>query len=76
MPKMVTPTRPTKSSSSSSSSNTSTNSTKRKQPKKRSRISALTCPVNGAGWCPYPFSIEQLEKRLKEKALAASSVHK
>ena len=28
------------------------------------------CPVNGAGWCPYPFSVEQLERRLKEKAAA------
>ena len=23
------------------------------------------CPVNGAGWCPYPFSASQLKKRLK-----------
>lgn len=30
-----------------------------------------TCPVNGAGWCPYPFSISQLKKRLKAKALEA-----
>lgn len=26
------------------------------------------CPANGAGWCPYPFSVAQLKKRLKEKA--------
>lgn len=24
-----------------------------------------TCPVNGAGWCPYPFSVSQLKKKLK-----------
>jgi len=30
-----------------------------------------TCPVNGAGWCPYPFSPEQLKKRLEAKAAAA-----
>jgi len=29
--------------------------------------SALSiCPVNGAGWCPYPFSVAQLKKRLKK----------
>ena len=26
------------------------------------------CPVDGAGWCPYPFSVAQLKKRLKAKA--------
>lgn len=35
-----------------------------------------TCPVNGAGWCPYPFSVEQLERRLKEKAAAAAAKQK
>jgi hypothetical protein len=29
-----------------------------------------TCPINGAGWCPYPFSVEQLERRLKAKMAA------
>ena len=24
------------------------------------------CPVNGAGWCPYPFTASQLKKRLKK----------
>jgi hypothetical protein len=48
-------------------------STKEQSQKKRKRSSILSCPVNGAGWCPYPFSIEQLEKRLKEKALAAAA---
>lgn len=35
------------------------------------RASPLSiCPVNGAGWCPYPFSAKQLERRMKEKAQA------
>lgn len=25
------------------------------------------CPVDGAGWCPYPFSPAQLRRRLKKK---------
>lgn len=32
-----------------------------------------TCPVNGAGWCPYPFSPAQLAKRLKLKAEAQAA---
>ena len=52
-------------------------SKKKKQTKRRgSRSEILSCAVNGAGWCPYPFSIEQLEKRLKEKALAAANAGK
>jgi len=27
--------------------------------------------MNGAGWCPYPFSPAQLQKRLEAKAAAA-----
>lgn len=46
---------------------------KKKSSTKRSAAALATCPVNGAGWCPYPFSPEQLEKRLKAKALAAAS---
>ncbi len=25
------------------------------------------CPVDGAGWCPYPFSPAQLRRRLKKR---------
>ncbi len=32
-----------------------------------------TSTVNGAGWCPYPFSVEQLERRLKERAAAKAA---
>lgn len=35
-----------------------------------------TCPVNGAGWCPYPFSPAQLQKRLKAKAAAQNDLVK
>jgi hypothetical protein len=42
--------------------------------KKTSPYEALaTCPVNGAGWCPYPFSMAQLKRRLKAKAAAAEA---
>jgi hypothetical protein len=44
-------------------------SSKKKHAKKKSISKVLNCPVNGAGWCPYPFSIEQLEKHLRERAL-------
>lgn len=53
--------------------------THKKKPAKSAKkvtASALsTCPVNGAGWCPYPFSVKQLERRMKAKqaALAASA---
>ena len=39
---------------------------------KRSSLALSTCPVGGAGWCPYPFSPEQLERRLKAKAMESS----
>jgi len=38
---------------------------------RRAKVSSAAlakCPVNGAGWCPYPFSVAQLEKRMKAKA--------
>lgn len=42
---------------------------------KRASKALSICPVNGAGWCPYPFSVEQLERRLKEKADAQAAAH-
>lgn len=30
-----------------------------------------TCPTGGGGWCSYPFSAKQLEKRMKAKARLA-----
>ncbi|MBZ0185156.1 MAG: hypothetical protein K8F91_02815 [Candidatus Obscuribacterales bacterium] len=39
---------------------------------KKSRKAGLsmlsTCPTNQAGWCAYPFSPEQLAKRMRAKA--------
>lgn len=47
---------------------------KKTSTKKTAAASALAiCPTNGAGWCPYPFTVEQLERRLKEKAAAAAA---
>jgi hypothetical protein len=44
-------------------------SSRKKASKKFKKQSTLsTCPVGGAGWCAYPFSIKSLEKRLKTKA--------
>lgn len=38
----------------------------KKKPTGKKAADALSiCPVNGAGWCPYPFSAAQLRKRLK-----------
>lgn len=47
--------------------------TKKKTTTKSSAAALAICPTNGAGWCPYPFTVEQLERRLKEKALTAAS---
>ncbi len=49
-----------------------TQTTKAKQSSRKKstgkKTSALsTCPVGSAGWCCYPFSVAQLQKRLKAK---------
>lgn len=46
---------------------TVTASTRKKASRKKSQSPLAMCPTNGAGWCPYPFSVEQLKKRLKKK---------
>ena len=39
-----------------------------RKPASKQRTDALSiCPVDGAGWCPYPFSPAQLAKRLKAR---------
>jgi len=46
---------------------------KKKTPKtsKSKKSNALAiCPINGAGWCPYPFSVKQLERKLRAKLAA------
>jgi hypothetical protein len=38
----------------------------RKRTTTRKKTSAVaTCPIGGAGWCSYPFSAAQLQKRMK-----------
>jgi hypothetical protein len=36
----------------------------RKTASKKGSAALATCPVDFAGWCPYPFSIAQLQKRI------------
>lgn len=36
----------------------------RKPASKKGGVALATCPVDFAGWCPYPFSVEQLQKRI------------
>ncbi len=40
--------------------------TTRKTTSRKADLALSICPVNGAGWCPYPFSVSQLKKRLKK----------
>lgn len=46
-------------------------STAKTQSKRKTSTKATSplaiCPTGGAGWCPYPFSIEQLKKRLQHQ---------
>ncbi len=51
-------------------------SQKKKSSTKRSAAALATCPINGAGWCPYPFTMEQLERKLKAKASEAAAEKK
>jgi hypothetical protein len=41
-------------------------STTRKKTSNKADSALSICPVNGAGWCPYPFTAAQLKKRLKK----------
>jgi hypothetical protein len=49
-----------------------TSSTKATGKRKAESVLSI-CPVNGAGWCPYPFSTAQLKKRLKRIQQEAES---
>ncbi|MBX9693548.1 MAG: hypothetical protein K2Z81_14260 [Cyanobacteria bacterium] len=50
---------------SSKESSTKSVSRKTKQP----ALSMLSsCPAGASGWCSYPFSPQQLEKKMKAKA--------
>ena len=50
------------------STTVSARSSRKRAAKKIGTAALATCPVGGAGWCPYPFSLAQLEKHLKLKA--------
>ena len=50
-----------------------TTATKAKGKKGSAFEELATCPVNGAGWCPYPFTMAQLRRRLKAKAAAEAA---
>jgi hypothetical protein len=41
--------------------------TAKAKPKAKVADPLAMCPVDGAGWCPYPFSVAQLKKRLKAR---------
>ncbi len=32
---------------------------------KKNAVLAM-CPIGSAGWCAYPFSVDQLQKRIKK----------
>ena len=40
----------------------------RKRSSKKKYESLSTCPINGIGWCPYPFTMAQLEKKMRQSA--------
>lgn len=40
---------------------------KKIQAKSQAQVLAV-CPADGAGWCPYPFSVKQLERHLQHLA--------
>ncbi len=45
-----------------------------RKPATKQQTNALSiCPVDGAGWCPYPFSPAQLAKRLKARATGSEA---
>jgi len=46
----------------------------RKRASKKTALTTLSaCPVDGAGWCPYPFSPAQLERHLRQKMAAQAA---
>ncbi len=47
-------------------------STRKKTSRKKAQSPLAICPTNGAGWCPYPFSVAQLKKKLKKREKEAA----
>ncbi len=40
----------------------------RKRTSNKTNAALATCPVGSSGWCSYPFSVAQLQKRMKRIA--------
>lgn len=40
----------------------------RKHPSPKKFEALSTCPVGGAGWCAFPFTVTELDKKVKHKA--------
>lgn len=57
--------------SSTTTTKVASNVTRRRKSSKRT-LALSSCPTGGAGWCSYPFSPAQLEKRLRAKIQATS----
>ncbi len=53
-----------------------TTATKARSKPKSSFAELSTCPIDGAGWCPYPFTMAQLRRKMKAKAAAAAAAAK
>ena len=49
-------------------------STSKKSSRQKAQSPLAICPSNGVGWCPYPFSVAQLKKRLKKKEQEAAKL--
>ncbi len=47
-------------------------STRKKASRKKTQSPLAICPTNGVGWCPYPFSVAQLKKKLKKREKEAA----
>jgi hypothetical protein len=45
----------------------------RQRTSKKKYSTLSTCPVNAMGWCSYPFTVAQLEKKLKQSAKKSAS---
>jgi hypothetical protein len=46
----------------------------RKKTAQKKSTALSTCPVGSSGWCSYPFTVAQLQKRLKAKEADSAPV--
>jgi hypothetical protein len=49
-------------------------STRKTTNRKSTQSLFAMCPTSGAGWCPYPFSVAQLKKKLKKREQEAAKL--